>query len=232
MYEILNPRVPIQMGWEYEIAYQDRLRKPFSVLPEHFRCDFETINVQMDIGEQMGWEIKSPIASFSTHMRLIPTVNRTFDWTTKNGNGGGIHVNVNLNKYTEKHKSKVFIFMHRPDLRYKLQLLSGRDGPDFEHNCKRRSPGMYGIHHGIITDRKTGIDRLNRDRIVGNGCFELRMFKAKPELLPVSLQWTDAMYSLAPNVDKITLEHLHNYAIATPKYFKLANHMTETMRRL
>lgn len=197
-------------------------------------------------------EIQSPIGSLSALSRTLPAFYRAWNWDEHVNavgwgadNPGGIHVNVNSTPFVRKLAPKVYQFMSR----YRRQLFacSGRTQFSWQQNCQVAStvtntvPSTY---FNILSSRKvispnrlgdTPKERayLNERRFrssglgeLGWGPYEMRMFTALPELIPVSLQWTDAMFNMARDIETPTWDNFRNYLRSSPKYINAYRHLT------
>lgn len=227
----------IPLGYEYELQsgpgrtndyYDDRSAvtrwKP--VVPEGFNVSWDP----MDAGIS-GWEIRSLVAPLRIHKILFKKMSEENDRRGSSldqrigplGLGAGIHVHIEQNVKTKENAHKVFNFLHSAD-RTRLHLMSGRDDTRFNRYAqsfaesrrvtkemiKNRGQQEYNVqsHYGIINTES-------------EKTFEMRMFAARPELIPVSLEACDSLFRLSKDVDTINFDNWYQFTAGKEKYKEL-----------
>jgi hypothetical protein len=96
--------------------------------------------------------------------------------------------------------------------------LSERDDQSFDIFCPQQNEFEEGWcgHYGII-------NRENPNR------FEFRMFAAQKHLLLPALEMADSLFSLAKEVEDITLTCWQNFISKKLKYIHIAEHLKEKL---
>lgn len=218
----------IMMGYEYEIdpgddrigegALEPTDKLPFKeakILEENFVYCWEGLSYPV-----AGWEVKSFISSLRTHRPIV----KAFLKNTKlnkypNGqmNAGGIHINVSDTEFARKYRKPVFHFLHHQKNYNFLYKISHRSAKNFNTYCPQAGNGQDPDPY-----RKFSTITLHKARgKPGNGCYELRLFAAHPDLLMGSLEFTDAMFHYAATLkdgEEITPVDLADYTAINPQY--------------
>lgn len=220
-YEIQSPDygIPAVGGWisengSYYVQINRNLEKhPIKTLPPFYHCRYESL------GSAYGYEIKSPVAPLSIHKQIVkrylfPNV----DFRDRQNRHGGIHVSVSRNEFTKPHYKKVFYFLHKDMPRnfqvklshrtiyslnsYARQTSLETQSDWYAYGC---SGSWWGHHYAVIN-----YENANR--------FEFRLFAARKHLLIPALEMADSLFSLAAQVEKVTMENWTKFVASKLKY--------------
>lgn len=191
----------ILLGFEYELDTESpEIRLLLSTLPKHYSFAHENICLNT-----YGYEIKSSVAPLRTIKQEIRQLSNIFNFPIRSINHGGIHINISRTEYTNKHINKVCSFLHNPNNRSWLLVLSGRDARSFDLYSPCHGQSNWHQYYGILTTRKSY-------------AYEFRMFKAKPELLIPAAEFIHALFDLAESVEQLTTDNIQKHLDEYDRY--------------
>lgn len=220
----------IDLGYEYEWqSYPDKFKRGYFSsttgyektlpvkLPKYFQAQKEST------GHSYCCEIKSVVAPLMVHKILIRKLLRDNDLKNpgKNTSGSsGIHVHIGRTDRTHAVAPKVFAFMHDLDNRSFFKKISNRSGTQFEewaYQYGKTFPWDQAFSHCAI---------LNVER---RTTFELRLFGAQPHVLLPAVEFADALFTGAEQMEEVNIESFMNYVDKTKKYKDISAHIHSYM---
>jgi len=217
-YKTISDPGKVLLGYEYEIDPQsnDNQNECFDtkILDEHFNWTWESLMHPVS-----GWELKSMITSLSKHRPVIDTLLQVTKFNTKpNGrdtNAGGIHVNISKDDYTKRVVSKPLFYLNNEKNYDHLLKLSHRDPFTFRTYCPQFK--YDSVKHAEKSYRKYTTLAMHKKY-----AYELRLFAAHPDILKGSLEYADALFVHANDVDSITTDSLYQFCSNSPDHTEAA----------
>jgi hypothetical protein len=188
---------------------------PIRDLPNYFQVAYESL------GGGRGYEIKSVIAPLKIHKLFITKYvfpNVTFnDHPNGSKNNGGIHVSTHRTRANVTDFNRVANFLHKTLKRGHAIKISQRIPRTFDQFSPQRPyDNCWGEHYNIINHQ-------NHNR------YEFRLFAAQKHLLLPALEMSDSLFTLAREVDAITMDNWTTFINSKAKYKHIAEHVEKVL---